>query len=299
MPFPVTAVRVLLSSPSDLPEAHKAKIQETIHQWNSDYAQTQGVIYLPTDWQTASSSAYGAEPQSFINQQVVEGSDVGIVVFTDRLGTPTEHYPSGTAEEIALLSDAGKRVAILRNNTSRTPVSGSEARDQRGRLEKYLEENQSKGLFHDYDSVEKLGREVLKVLNSEASKFAALPAQASTSPDAGAASGVWPSVVRETYQETDHKGRLKTKHREYLVLTNQTGAPVTNVSYRYENDGEGEARFDLGFAPDNRVGTLAPGGTVRYPIFQVLAAPNSADCVVTWTAPDDTEHETTSTVSVG
>ncbi|MCH4249576.1 MAG: hypothetical protein LKF88_01685 [Microbacteriaceae bacterium] len=57
----------------------------------------------------------------------------------DRLGTPTGEAGSGTAEEITILVDAGKPVAVLVNSTPRPLLSGA-VLNERLRLDAYLDE---------------------------------------------------------------------------------------------------------------------------------------------------------------
>ena len=302
MTYPANVVQVLLSSPSDLPENHKDVIRRAIRIWNSDNSAREAVVFVPTDWQDGASSTFGERPQATINRQVVEASDMAIVVFTSRLGTPTDDYLSGTVEEIELMLAAGKRVSILRNNVPR-PAPKAEELGQLQALTQYLENRQSDGLIFPYDDTARLEREVTKILNDEARQRTDDPAarpvagrRTTGGPDLSA--GVWPSVETEPYQETDNKGRLRTKTRRYLVLTNQTGLPVTKVSYRYEGEGEGVAGFDIAYDSDNLIPTMAPSAKHRHQITQVMGSPSQADCVVTWTAPDGTEHERKASVSI-
>jgi hypothetical protein len=62
-----------------------------------------------------------------LNEQIVDDSDMGIGVFTDRLGSPTPEHPSGTAEELNRPLAAGKDVAVLKNDCPRPPVHGGGA----------------------------------------------------------------------------------------------------------------------------------------------------------------------------
>jgi len=260
------------------------------------------VLFSPTDWQEGVSPSYGQEPQAFINEQLVASSDMGLVVFTRRLGTPTKTHSSGTVEEIDLLHSQGKRVAILKNTTASAPPTTTDAIQQLTALDEYLRSIQDKALYSIYSSNEQLMRIINNTLNNVARDYdppsepVASPAHNSkTNPSFG----VWPSVEIERYTETDSKGRLKNKRRLYLTLTNQTGQPVTNVSYRYEDgDDESGRPFDLRFNANNVISTMAPDAVQRYPILQVHGSTNKADCIVTWTDVDGTNRETKASVRV-
>jgi len=300
MTYIANVIQVLLSSPSDLPPEHRDLIHSTIRAWNTNYSRRFGVLFSPTDWQEGVSPSYGQEPQAFINEQLVASSDMGLVVLTSRLGTPTKTHSSGTVEEIDLLHSQGKRVAILRNMTPSSPISTMEAIQQLAALDEYLRSIQDKALYGNYSSNEQLMQIINNTLNNVARDYdppsepVASPAHNSkTSPSFG----VWPSVEIERYTETDSKGRLKNKRRLYLSLTNQTGQPVTNVSYRYEDgDDESGRPFDLRFDANNVISTMAPDAVQRYPILQVHGSTNKADCIVTWTDVNGTRHETKASV---
>ena len=302
MTYVATVVQVLLSSPSDLPPEHRDLIHSTIRAWNTNYSRRFGVLFSPTDWQEGVSPSYGQEPQAFINEQLVASSDMGLVVFTSRLGTPTKTHSSGTVEEIDLLHSQGKRVAILRNTTASAPPTTTDAIQQLTALDEYLRSIQDKALYGNYSSNEQLTQIINNTLNNVARDYdppsepVASPAHNSkTNPSFG----VWPSVEIERYTETDGKGRLKNKRRLYLTLTNQTGQPVTNVSYRYEDSNDESGRlFDLRFDPNNIISTMAPDAVQRYPILQVHGSPNEADCIVAWTDVDGASHETKASVRI-
>ncbi|WP_083820043.1 hypothetical protein [Actinomyces sp. oral taxon 448] len=302
MTYVATVVQVLLSSPSDLPPEHRHLIHSTIRSWNTNYSRRFGVIFSPTDWQEGTSPSYGQEPQAFINEQLVASSDMGLVVFTNRLGTPTKTHLSGTVEEISLLHSQGKRVAILRNTTPSAPASTTDAIQQLTALNDYLNSIKDEALYSIYSSSEQLMQIINNTLNNVARDYEPpnVPSASSAhSSEADPSSGVWPSVEIERYTETDSKGRLKNKRRLYLTLTNRTRQPVTDVSYRYEDsDDESSGLFDLNFNPNNVINTMAPDAIQRYPIMQVLGSPNEADCIVAWTDVNEVSHETKASVRI-
>ena len=302
MTYVATVVQVLLSSPSDLPSEHRNLINSTIRVWTTNYSRRFGVLFSPTDWQEGVSPSYGQGPQAFINEQLVASSDMGLVVFTSRLGTPTKTHPSGTVEEIELLHSQGKRVAILRNTMPSAPATTTEAIQQLSKLDEYLSSIQDKALYSSYSTNEQLTQIINNTLNNVARDYDppsepnVSRAQSSTSDPT---SGVWPSAETERYTETDSKGRLKNKRRLYLTLTNRTGKPATNVSYRYEDiDDESSGMFDLNFDPKNVISIMAPDAIQRYPIMQVLGSPTEANCIVTWTGVDEISHETKASVRI-
>jgi hypothetical protein len=94
-----TILKVLIASPSDVDE-EREEIGLTIRRWNAANASA-GLFLEPVAWETHSFPALGDEPQSVLNKQIGDDIDLLIGVFWTRIGTRTQHYPSGTAEEIA------------------------------------------------------------------------------------------------------------------------------------------------------------------------------------------------------
>lgn len=89
--------------------------------WNLNLGRLAGLTVLPVSWPEHAfpSSANGPCPSS-----TVEKADLAVALFHDRLGTPTGEAESRTAEEIKVLVDARKSVAVLVNAGPRTPLSG-------------------------------------------------------------------------------------------------------------------------------------------------------------------------------
>lgn len=296
MTFVATIAQLLLSSPSDLPVSHREVVIKAIRTWNNSHGRRASVVFSPTNWEEGSSPEYGLGPQESLNRQVVDSSDLGLVIFTDRLGTPTKTHASGTVEEIERLHDQGKRVAILRNMAPREPSRDS---GQSAALAAYLNSIQDKALYREYRSFDELLAIVNSVLN-DVSFGIEPPRQTSSSGGGGQdqpSLGVWPRGQNEWYQETDSQGRLKTRTKHRLVLQNDTGVPVTNVSFRLE-DGAGKDAELLVIGNEEPVALLAPGAEHPFPLVLHVGSPSSALCVVTWTDPNGDTHETSATVAL-
>lgn len=308
MSYSALVLQVLVSSPSDLPADHKETVLRAVRVWNSTQARFFGIHFSTTDWKEGGTPAFGAYAQDVLNEQIVDDSDLGVVVFTDRLGSPTPGHPSGTAEEIDRLRANGKDVGILLNKCTREPLSGDAAVEQKRALEGYLHDLRDHAFIADYDSTERLSEVVAGLLSRVATKYrreadAALKQEAPASkvslasiePDPS--EGVWPRVEVSESVETDNQGRLKTKQRWSLVLESNLNQPVTNVSYRYENgDGQPEESFDLLAERAESVDILPPHGSVRFHLLQSMGSAGSAMCVVSWTDPRGVERETRATV---
>lgn len=305
MPYIANVVQVLLSSPSDQPPEHSGIVLNAMRTWNATLGRRLQIHFSPTDWQHGATPSYGEHPQRTLNPVIVDNSDMAIVIFTDRLGTPTENHPSGTVEEIERLHKAGKKVAILVNRIPDRSLEGREATEEKSRLEGYLNSIRNNSFYREYRSRDELTQVINTLLQETAATTAApdgRPNEAANSLDSfveNPAIGVWPSMERESYSETDSKGRLKNKSRTFLVLSNKTGVPVTDVSYQYVNaDGEPYQEFDARTeGAVTKVGTIPPGNERRLPLLRIWQAGDDADCVVTWTAPDGSTHVTRSTMA--
>ncbi|WP_146069575.1 hypothetical protein [Arthrobacter sp. B0490] len=276
--------------------------------WNSSQGRIFGVHFSTTDWKEGGSPAFGSYAQDVLNEQIVDDSDLGLVIFTDRLGSPTPDHPSGTAEEIDRLRDGGKEVAVILNNCQRPPISGTEALEQRAALDLYLKEVRREAFVAEYDSTERLSEVAGGLLTRVATKYrreADAGLTQSTvntgrdiaSVEATPSLGVWPRVEVSDLPETDSKGRLKTKRRWSLVLESNLDQPVTDVSFRYENgNGQLEEDFDLFASRAETIAILPPKGQTRFPLLQSMGSPGSAMCVVSWTDPTGKQQTTRATV---
>lgn len=111
MPYVATVLRVMIASPSDVPEARDA-VEKAVHGWNDANARNKGVILQPWRWETSAVPVMGAHPQKLINAQGVDDSDIVFALFGGRLGSPTPDAISGTAEEIDRALELGKPVHL-------------------------------------------------------------------------------------------------------------------------------------------------------------------------------------------
>jgi hypothetical protein len=72
----------------------------------------QAVVLVPVGWETDSVPEWGNHPQSILNRQLVDSSDVLLGIFWTRLGTATPDSASGTVEEIERFAKTGKPVML-------------------------------------------------------------------------------------------------------------------------------------------------------------------------------------------
>ena len=111
MSFTASVLRVMIASPSDIPDARDA-VEAAINDWNNANAKNKQVVLLPWRWETSSVPVLGDHPQSLINSQGVDESDIVFALFGSRLGSPTPDAVSGTVEEVERAVESGKPVHL-------------------------------------------------------------------------------------------------------------------------------------------------------------------------------------------
>lgn len=129
------------------------------------------------------------------------------------------------------------------------------------------------------------------MLSQATGKAAAFATAVPSSPQTGDAVGVWPHMVTESYQETDNKGRLKTKRKHFIELRNETGRPVVDVSLQVPEEMSG-----LVLAADTALARMAPNATERFPLVVGFGERADGECVVKWRFDGDEPRETRASI---
>lgn len=295
MAYPTLALHLLISAPVDVPFEDMAIIRKTISQWNLNLGRHVGLTVLPVSWTEHAISEFGERPQAILNDQIVEEADLAVALFQDRLGTPTGEAESGTAEEIGVLVEAGKSVAVLVSATPRPPLSGA-ALDERQRLNTYLDELRKSALVLEYVDDGALIGHLNNFLSRATAQFQkAVEFSKYTQPErTDPSEGVWPRVeVRENVR-TNSKGRVNTQRHWSLVLHNTSRGPARDIDFEFLNLPE-HVLFRVR-REEGPLGTIPPGQEARFPLSLAMGAPNAVECVVTWTDATGNHRETRATV---
>jgi methyl-accepting chemotaxis protein len=98
MPTIERVFRVFVASPSDLIPERDA-LEGAIAELNQTVGRTQNIRLELLRWETGTHPAFGADPQSLVNQQIREDYDIFVGLFWYRFGTATPRSGSGTQEE--------------------------------------------------------------------------------------------------------------------------------------------------------------------------------------------------------
>lgn len=292
MSYQATTSWMLVSSPGDVPTETIHAVFEAAHRWTRTYGKQFTTTVIPVAWGTNAVAAIGDRPQALINDQLTDQADLGVAIFRDKVGSPTGEADSGTWEEITRMRDAGKPVAILLDESPRTPASGQEL-EERKRLEAFIKENAyPQALVMRFSNQEELARHVEQFIAHNSARLSQRREDEITNPptrpDEDPAIGVWPRI------ENDASGGSPGF---YLVLSNETGAPARDVHYEFViNPGQ---VFDIPTkGAKNSVPILPPGREHRFPVFFSMGSTTrQALCRVTWTDHDGNERTTEATVT--
>ncbi|MDJ0424188.1 hypothetical protein QNA14_16830 [Dietzia kunjamensis] len=295
MAYPTLALHLLISAPGDVPVQDMAIVRKTISQWNLNFGRHVGLTVLPISWTEHAAAEFGDRPQAILNNQIVEEADFAVALFYDRLGSPTGEAESGTAEEINVLVEARKSVAVLVSTNPRSPLNGR-ALDERQRLNAYLDELRKSSLVFDYENEGALVGQLNNFLSRATAQFQqSVEASKNVAPEGPDPSeGVWPRAeVRESVK-TDSKGRVKTQRHWSLVLHNTSRGPASSIDFQFE-ELPANALFQVR-REDGQLGTIPPGQEARFPLLLAMGSPDAVECVVTWTDAAGNARETRATV---
>ena len=117
MPRDTKTYDIVLSCPTDV-EIEKAVIESVINDFNRTIGTNLDINLNLKHWSTDSYAQSGGSAQELLNKQFIYESDMIICIFWGRMGTPTEKYESGTAEELQEAIIAGKQVFLYFSNAS-------------------------------------------------------------------------------------------------------------------------------------------------------------------------------------
>lgn len=290
MPYSSTAYQLLISAPGDVSDDDIGTLMETINRWNAIYGKQFGAVVVPTQWKLHSAAEHGGRPQGSLNAQLVEDADILIALFWSRLGSPTGESESGTVEEIETAHENGAYVAILQCSRDFPRDVDTE---QLKKLREFYSRSQGNSLMLEYDAEADLARHVDTILNRAVTRENSRAEAAVATPSATQAD-VWPRVDRREDVDSDSRGRIRTRHRWSLVLSNAGMAPARRVRHRLEPENEDDM-VPMEPEADRELEVLPPGGEASSNLMLVVQTASQVRCVVTW-EDDLGEHENRATL---
>lgn len=280
MSFIATALRVLVASPSDVPDARDA-VERAIHSWNSRHTATRNIVLIPWRWESNSVPLLGNHPQSIINEQGVDGADIVFALFGSRLGSPTREAVSGTVEEIERAIKSGKPVhlyfstALLPHDVDVSQLEG---------LRQFRQEISERGLLGEFDDVRQLESQIWAAIELDLASMD-IPTATSQSTPVGVRFRVASNSERlHTGIDKSGKARYETKH--WYEVTNTGDLAAKSVTF------EGQAASGLmRLLVDDRPITLEPGVSWRVPVVYSMGTAGTK-LTIHWVEDNESQSKT-------
>lgn len=256
MSFTATVLRVLVASPSDVPEARDA-VESAIHSWNSRHAATRSIVLLPWRWESSSVPLLGDHPQSIINEQGVDGADIVVALFGSRLGSPTREAVSGTVEEIERAVNSGKPVHLY---FSKAPLPHDLDTSQLDGLRQFKQEISERGLLGEFDDARQLESQIWAAIELDLAKM-----DHSVRESRGSSIGVKFHVDsrKESLQKgLDKNGNMKYQTKRWCEITNIGDRAAESVTFECQ-----AASGVMQILSKQQPITLEPGASWKVPVF--------------------------------
>jgi hypothetical protein len=262
----------MIASPSDVQDARDA-VEGAIHGWNDANARTKQVILQPWRWETASVPTLGGHPQTLINAQGVDDSDVVFALFGSKLGSPTPDAVSGTVEEIERAEEQGKPVHLY---FSTAPLPSDVNTAQLDGLRAFKQEIQARGLYGEFSNSSQLTHEVWKAIEFDISNLNLdLPVMAQVA--RGVDFRVQPMRERES-TGVDKRGKQQYRTRTWLEITNAGTVDAQDVRYEVPQQDSG-----LHLAMGDTATVIHAGQTRTLNVSRVMGGSGDPVLRINWT----------------
>lgn len=157
----ITVYDLLLSCPGDVLDL-KPTIEECVKSFNSSIGEINNVRIELKHWSTDSFPQSGDKPQNILNKQFVNDCDLCVALLGIRFGTPTDHYDSGTEEEIENMLAQNKQVFLyfVERNVDPSKIDIEQYR----KVKKFKEKYTDKGVYSVVKTTEDLRKEFQNAL---------------------------------------------------------------------------------------------------------------------------------------
>lgn len=165
--------RLMISCPSDV-KTEVGIINRVVENINDSIGISMDIFVKTLHWSKNVMPEAGDYPQSIINKQILDKSDAIIAIFGNKIGSPTQHYESGTIEEIELMIQQGKQVFVY---FSDKPVRKSEIdMEAEKKIQAFKDKYKDRGIYVEYSSDEEfnenVSRNLTRYLTAELSREA-------------------------------------------------------------------------------------------------------------------------------
>ena len=145
----ISLIKIALCGPSDV-NREIAIAKEVITEWNLQNGEARGFWLEHKHWSSNCHPEAGDRPQAIVNRQIIDGSDLIVAVFWNRLGTTTGVASSGTEEEIKRGVAMKKVVAVYFSDLE--SVTEETDKDQLERLWNFRQELRTQSLCWNFAS---------------------------------------------------------------------------------------------------------------------------------------------------
>lgn len=296
MPFAANVVSVLVASPSDV-QLERDALRTAMWDFNDEHASALQVVLLPVLWETHARPELGTEPQTLLDQQIVDGADVVIGVFWTRAGSRLAEGSFATVHELERLVAAGKPALLY--FSSQPAVPSMIDPEQLLAVQAIKARARAWGLYGEYDSVaglvERVRRDLLRTVRDRLS----LPTPQAPSSVATAAPRPLASVRRERLQKFDSKGRPRTSTNYYLVISNAGQETAHDVTIAWADAEEGtEQRQPRVLGLEKSIAHLVGGAVLEFPMAVTLGSSGGGDVVLRWSTRDGGLHEQPQSITI-
>ncbi|EJF35698.1 DUF4062 domain-containing protein [Actinomyces massiliensis] len=272
MPYVATVLRVMIASPSDVPEARDA-VEKAVHGWNDANAMNKSVILQPWRWETSAVPVMGAHPQKLINAQGVDDSDIVFALFGGRLGSPTPDAISGTAEEVDRALELGKPVHLY---FSTAPLPNDIDTAQLDALRAFKKDMQDRGLLGEFNNPGQLNHEVWKAIEHDIVALNLASTHASLPTPSGVDFLVQPHQEREV-SGMNSKGAPRYTTKRWLDVSNAGSTDAENVTFEAVHDGY------MNLMGPKEPTTIHKGQSRRLPVQYAAGGSDGARLRIRWT----------------
>lgn len=269
MVHPSTAVYVMVASPSDVQSGRDAAVR-ALESWNEANCAARGIALVPLRWETGSVPMLGEHPQSILNRQLVDRTDIMIALFGSRIGSSTPNAISGTVEEVEKSLAAGKPVHLY---FSTAPHPHDVDPGQLQALRDFRQELGQRGLYATFSNPEHVTAPVWQAVERDLAAMEIDGAVVeSREPPRGVVFVAQPG--QEKIPETDSKGRIRHTTNRWVDLTNKGDVDAEHVQVKALTE------FFV-HGPDTT--TIHAAQTRRYPMSFTMGSGNDPIIKVSWT----------------
>lgn len=137
---------LLIASPSDV-DTERKLIEKECQNWYRKKGKDLNVTVLPVRWERDMAITSDDTAQNLVNEQLLNESDIVVAVFWTRFGSPTDHFESGTLEEIEISISKKRPVMVYFLGKKVDP--GSISPEQLKKVQEFKVRYRDQGVYRD------------------------------------------------------------------------------------------------------------------------------------------------------